>query len=104
HGAFPSPSSAAWPLQKNGQKADDGRAASRTRIIKKLAEAALIRGYDDKGRCVYASVLEKKNDRDWKLAEIGHQRYWELGIRKLSVLMLGPNGELWRLPDDILPS
>jgi hypothetical protein len=73
-------------------------------IIKKLAEAALIRGYDGRDRCIYANLVEKKNDRGWELIEIGHQRYRELGIRKLSVLMLGPNGEAWRFPDAIFPS
>jgi hypothetical protein len=92
------------PLQENGRKADDGRGASRIGIIKRLADAALIRGYDDKDHCIYANVIEKKNDRGWKLTEVGHRRYRELGIRKLSVLMLGPNGETWRLPDDIFPS
>ncbi|OAM87538.1 hypothetical protein OH491_21190 [Termitidicoccus mucosus] len=95
---------AADPLQKAGQEADDGKAASRMSIIKKLADTALIRGYDDKDHCIYINLLEKKNDQDWELIEIRHQRYRELGIRKLSVLMLGPNGETWRLPDDIFPS
>ncbi len=95
---------AAGPLQKAGEEADVGKAASRMCIIKKLAHTALIRGYDDKDHCIYANLLEKKNDQGWKLTEIRHQRYRELGIRKLSVLMLGPKGELWRLPDDIFPS
>ncbi|MDR2673412.1 MAG: hypothetical protein LBC18_00695 [Opitutaceae bacterium] len=102
---------AACPPQKPSRGTDRradvksaAEAAAGTGIIKKLAAAALIRGYDAKDHCVYANVLEKEKDSGWKLTEIRHQKYRKLGIRKLSVLMIGPDGETWRLPDDILPA
>jgi hypothetical protein len=60
----------------------------------KLANTTLLIGYDSENRCIHVNLLENAKDGDWNLVSIRNQKYRKLGVRKLSVLMFGANGQI----------
>ncbi|MDR0902092.1 MAG: hypothetical protein LBM92_04915 [Opitutaceae bacterium] len=62
----------------------------------RLANTTLLIGYDGENRCVHINLLDNTKDGGWSLVSIQRPKYQRLGVRKLSVLMFGPNGRIVR--------
>ena len=60
----------------------------------KLAGTTLLIGYDRENRCIHMHLLENAKDGDWGLVSIRNRKYRKLGVRKLIVLMFGPDGQI----------
>jgi hypothetical protein len=65
-----------------------------SQTTQKLANTTLLIGYDSENRCIHVNLLENAKDGDWSLVSIRNQKYRKMGVRKLIVLMFGPDGRI----------
>lgn len=76
-----------------------------SKTTQKLANTTLLIGCDSENRCIHVNLLENAKDGDWSLVSIRNQKYRKMGVRKLIVLMFGPDGRIInQFYDDISPS